>query len=297
MTGAQAPFGRHPDAIDSMASSATAQPSAVRAGGRNTGRIVSWIVFIAAMLYFFLPLIATLEFSIRMRPTGQAYLNTFKDAKFFGTLAYSFVIGLITIVVSTAIIVPTAYWVRLRLPRLRPVVEFVTLMPFVVPPIVLVFGLIRSFGSGILPLANSQRGSDVLLIAAYTILSFPYMYRAVDSGLRSIDVRSLTEAGHSLGSGTLRILWFVIFPNVRVAVLSGAFLTLAIVIGEFTIAAYLNRPAFGPYLANLGQNKTFEPAAVSIISFILTWLAMGVIAFLGRTRQGRSTGVQVGGGH
>ncbi|HUQ78211.1 MAG TPA: ABC transporter permease subunit [Patescibacteria group bacterium] len=259
--------------------------------------MVSWIVFIAAIVYFFLPLIATLEFSLRARPSGGAYVNTFKDTKFFGTLAYSFVIGLITIVVSTLIIVPTAYWVRLRLPRLRPLVEFVTLMPFVIPPIVLVFGLIRSFSGGILPLAATQRGGDILLIAAYTILSFPYMYRAVDSGLRTIDVRSLTEAGHSLGSGTLRILWFVIFPNVRVAVLSGAFLTLAIVIGEFTIASYLNRPAFGPYLANLGQNKSYEPAAVSLISFLLTWIAMGVIAYLGRTRQGRSSGVQVGGGH
>ena len=293
MTDTQSPFGRHPDAVDSVAASV----APARASGRNTGRIVSWIVFAAAMVYFFLPLIATLEFSLRARPSGGAYINTFKDAKFFGTLAYSFVIGLITIVVSTLIIVPTAYWVRLRVPRLRPIVEFVTLMPFVVPPIVLVFGLIRSFSSGILPLANSQRGSDVLLIAAYTILSFPYMYRAVDSGLRTIDVRSLTEAGHSLGSGTLRILWFVIFPNVRVAVLSGAFLTLAIVIGEFTIASYLNRPAFGPYLANLGQNKSYEPAAVSLISFLLTWIAMGVIAYLGRTRQGRSAGVQVGGGH
>ena len=263
----------------------------------NTGRLLSWVVFIAAMVYFFLPLVATLEFSLRAKPSGAAYTNTFKDARFFGTLAYSFVIGLLTIVVSTAIIVPTAYWVRLRLPRLRPIVEFVTLMPFVVPPIVLVFGLIRSFSGGILPLASSQRGADVLLVAAYTILSFPYMYRAVDSGLRTIDVRSLTEAGQSLGSGTLRILWLVIFPNLRVAILSGAFLTLAIVIGEFTIASYLNRPAFGPYLSNLGQNKSYEPAAVSLISFLLTWLAMGVIAFLGRTRQGRRTGVQVGGGH
>ncbi len=295
MTASGPSLGRHPDAVDSVARPTPV--AAPRRSGRNTGRIVSWIVFIAAMVYFFLPLIATLEFSLRARPSGGAYINTFKDAKFFGTLAYSFVIGLITIVVSTLIIVPTAYWVRLRLPRLRPIVEFVTLMPFVVPPIVLVFGLIRSFSGGILPLAASPRGNDVLLVAAYTILSFPYMYRAVDSGLRTIDVRSLTEAGHSLGSGTLRILWFVIFPNVRVAVLSGAFLTLAIVIGEFTIASYLARPAFGPYLANLGQNKSYEPAAVSLISFLLTWIAMGVIAYLGRTRQGRSSGVQVGGGH
>jgi putative spermidine/putrescine transport system permease protein len=273
-------------------------PSAsVRRRGVSIGKIVSWIVFIVAMFYFFMPLVATLEFSLRARPAGGAYTNTFKDAAFFGGLFYSFVIGLITIVVSTLLIVPTAYWVRLKLPRLRPFVEFVTLMPFVIPAVVLAFGLIRSFSNGPLPLAASQRGSDVLLVAAYVILSFPYMYRAVDTGLRTIDVRSLTEAGQSLGSGTLRILWSVIFPNLRVAILSGAFLTLAIVIGEFTLANYLARPAFGPYLSRLGQNRSYEPAAVSLISFALTWIAMGFIAFLGRTSRGRSDRVEIGGVH
>jgi putative spermidine/putrescine transport system permease protein len=267
-----------------------------RRRGLNVGKLVSWIVFIVAMIYFILPLIATLEFSLRAKPALAAFSNTFKDPKFFGTLTYSFFVGLLTIVVSTLIIVPTAYWVRLRLPRLRPVVEFLTLMPFVVPAIVMVFGLIKSYSKGPLPLASSEQGNHVLLVAAYTILSFPYMYRAVDTGLRTIDIKSLTEAGQSLGSGTFRILWSVIFPNLRIAILSGAFLTLAIVIGEFTIAVYLNRPAFGPYLQNIGQNKSYEPAAVSLISFGLTWIAMGVIAFLGRSSRG-SGRVEVGGAH
>ena len=266
-----------------------------RRGRLNGSRIASWVMFILAMIYFFLPLIATLEFSLRAKPFGAAYTNTLKDPQFFASLGYSFVVGLITIIISTLIIVPTAYWVRLRLPRLRPIVEFVTLMPFVIPPVILAFGLIRSFSTGFLPLAGSQRGSDVLLVAAYTILSFPYMYRAVDTGLRTIDVRSLTEAGHSLGAGTLRILWSVIFPNLRVAILSGAFLTLAIVIGEFTLALYLARPAFGPYLQHLGQNASYEPAAVSLISFGLTWIAMAFIALLGRTSRGAGGRVEVGG--
>jgi len=258
--------------------------------------VASWIVFVLAILYFFVPLVATLEFSLRAKPAGAAYSNTLNDPAFFSSLLYSFVIGLITIVVSTLIIVPTAYWVRLRLPRLRPIVEFVTLMPFVIPPVILVFGLIRSYSGSPFHLTETSIGGDILLIAAYTVLSFPYMYRAVDSGLRSIDVKSLTEAGQSLGSGPFRILWSVIFPNLRVSLLSGAFLTLAIVVGEFTIALYLARPAFGPYLAHLGQNASYEPAAVSLISFMLTWAAMGVIAFLGRSPQGRGR-VQVGGGH
>ena len=189
--------------------------------------------------------------------------------------------------ISILLIVPTAFWVRLRLPSARPYVEFITLLPFVIPPIILVFGCcaVRPPAAG--P-RRQRQGLDFLLVAAYVILSFPYMYRAVDAGLRRIDVRTLTEAAQSMGAGWTRILWAVILPNLRVALLSGAFLTLAIVIGEYTIASFIVRPAFGPYLSLLGRDKAFEPAAVSIISFGLTWLAMGVIALLGRgSRQSR----------
>ena len=136
-------------------------------------------------------------------------------------------------------------------------------------------------------------GSSVLLVAAYTVLSFPYMYRAVDTGLQATDIRSLTEAAQSMGAGWTRILLQVILPNLRVALLSGAFLTLAIVIGEFTIASFLARPAFGPYLSLLGGSAAYEPAAVTIISFGLTWLAMIMIALIGR--GGRARAVVAGG--
>jgi len=277
-------------ASPSIAATATANNllstrAAGRSGGRGPGlgtRIFSWIVSVLALLYFVLPLYATIAFSLRL-PDVKAYTNVlFHDAGFVSGLFYSFVVGLITIALSIAIMVPTAYWVRLRLPRLRPLVEFVTILPFVVPPVILVFGLLQAFSGGPLPLSTSDEGLNVLVVAAYVILSMPYMYRSVDAGLRAIDIRTLTEAAQSMGSGWFVILWRVILPNIRVALLSGSFLTLAIVIGEYTIASFLVRPAFGPYLALLGRDKAFEPAAVSVISFALTWIAMGVIAFLGR---------------
>jgi putative spermidine/putrescine transport system permease protein len=255
---------------------------AARRRRRGLGTLVWWVVFLVGVAYFVIPLWSTFMFSLQAIPFGAAYSNTLDDPLFGKTLLYSFVVGVITVIVSIAILVPTAFWVRLRVPRLRRVVEFVTLLPFVIPPVLLVFGLIRSYSSGPLPLTNTDIGSSALLVAAYTVLSFPYMYRAVDVGLRSIDVQSLTEASQSLGASWFRILWSVILPNLRVSLLAGAFLTLAIVIGEYTIATFLARPAFGPYLALIGGNKAYEPAAVSLISFALTWVAMGVIQYIGR---------------
>ena len=118
------------------------------------------------------------------------------------------------------------------------------------------------------------------------------MYRAVDTGLRAIDVRTLTEAAETLGAGWPRILFTVILPNVRMAVLSGAFLTFAIVIGEFTMASLLSRPAFGPYLQLMGANRAYEPSALAIIAFIVTWACMGLIG-LRAWQSGHSTGRRV----
>jgi putative spermidine/putrescine transport system permease protein len=246
----------------------------------------AWIVFVLGGLYFLLPLVATIHFSLSIRRDTlslDAYTNVLQSPQFQETLFYSLLVGVAAIVVGLVLVVPAAYFVRLRAPQLRPIIEFVTLLPLIIPPIILVYGYIRMYNSSsVLPLTNSITGTNILLTLAYVALALPYMYRAVDTGLRTIDVQTLTEAANILGANTLTILARVIFPNIIVAVLSGAFLTLAIVIGEFTIASLLNRPAFGVYMQNVGANRAYEPAALAVISFVITWLAMGMIQLLAR---------------
>ena len=252
----------------------------------RSGRFWAWVAFIVGAAYFFIPLIATLEFSLRMRRgtySFDAYQVVLGDPRFQATFGYSVVVAVFTIILGVLVVVPTAYWIRLRMPYLRPLVEFITLLPLVIPAIVIVFGYIRMYGSNSpLPFLASARGTDILLIIGYATLALPYMYRAVDTGLRTIDVRTLTEAAQILGAGWTTIIARVILPNVLIAVLSGAFLTFAIVIGEFTMASLLNRPAFGPYLQNIGANRAYEPAALAIIAFAITWGCMSVIQFLAR---------------
>ncbi|MBL8692001.1 MAG: ABC transporter permease [Rhodospirillaceae bacterium] len=255
-------------------------------------KIGPWIALFLGTLYFIVPLIATFEFSLRMRRgeySFDAYAVVLADARFQATFGYSTALAFATIVVGVLLVVPTAYWVNLRLPKLRPVIEFITLLPLVIPAIVLVFGYLRIYNSeSWLPMTSSERLTDLLLTFGYVTLALPYMYRAVDNGLRAIDVRTLTEAAQSLGAGWPTILFRVILPNVRVAVLSGAFLTFAIVIGEFTLAALLDRPAFGPYLQLIGANRAYEPSALAIIAFGVTWACMGLINVVGRASHGQT---------
>ena len=113
-------------------------------------RFLAWTAFGIGALYFFLPLIGTFEFSLRMirgQYSFEAYRVVFADPRFRETFAYSTGLALATIVVGVLIVAPTAYWVRLRLPRLRPVIEFITLLPLVIPAIVIVFGYIRLYNT------------------------------------------------------------------------------------------------------------------------------------------------------
>ena len=244
-------------------------------------RILSWAAIVVGVAYFFLPLVGMLEFSLKMRRgeySLDAYRSVMGDPQFQATFGYSVLMACLTIVFGVLVVVPTVFWVRLKLPRLRPFMEFITLLPLVIPPIVIVFGYIRLFNtSSWLPLTGSALGTDFLLMCGYAVLALPYMYRAVDTGLAAIDLRTLTEAAQSLGAGWITVLARVILPNVLVAVLSGAFLTFAIVIGEYVFAALLDRPAFGPYLVWAGGNKAYEPAALAVMTFALTWACMMLI--------------------
>lgn len=248
--------------------------------------LFSWLWFVLGLLYFFVPLISTFEFSLRMlkdRYTFEAYRVAFQDPRFYTSFGYSLLWAVITMVFSLLLVVPTAYWVQLRLPKLRPFVEFITLMPFVVPAVVLIFGLIRLYGRPPLVLTTTPAA----LIVGYIVLSLPYMYRSVDAGLRAVDIRTLTEAAQSLGANWLTIIKDVILPNLRVALLSGMFLTFAIVMGEFTFASLLSWPAFGPYIEEIGSMRAYTPQAVSVMSFAVTWLSIAGIQWLGRGAAGQ----------
>lgn len=249
-------------------------------------RLFGWAAFLFGAAYFALPLVGMTDFSLKMRRgvySFDAYAKVFADPRFQETFSYSVAMALATIVFGVLLVVPTAYWVRLKMPGARPWIEFVTLLPLVIPAIVIVFGYIRLYNtSSFLPLTGSTTGTNILLMFGYATLALPYMYRSVDTGLRTIDVATLTEAAQSLGAGWTTILARIILPNVLIAVLSGAFLTFAIVIGEFTMAALLDRPAFGPYLQVLGANRAYEPAALAVIAFAITWACMSVIQLLAR---------------
>ena len=246
---------------------------------------VVWLLLGAA--YFTIPLIATLIYSFRSDQTGTCctlanYDYIVSDAEFWRTIKLSFVVALETIAVTLVLLVPTVYWVHLKVPRLRPLIGFLALVPFVVAPIILVVGLLDAYRWTPQWFYGEPYG---FLVAAYVIVSFPYMYFSLDNGFRSIDVHTLTEASQSLGASWPTTLWRVILPNIRAAALAGSFLTLAIVMGEYTIASLAQFNVFSVYVQYINQNKAYPAAAVTLLAFGITWAAMLALALAGRGRR------------
>jgi putative spermidine/putrescine transport system permease protein len=246
---------------------------------------VVWLLVGAA--YFLIPLVATFLFSLKNDQTAKCctlanYSGVFDDPEFWKTIRLSFVIALETIVVTLALLVPTVYWVHLKLPRLRPVIGFLALVPFVVAPIILVVGLLDLYRGTPTWFYAEPYG---FLAAAYVILAFPYMYFSLDTGFRAIDVHTLTEASQSLGASWPTTLFRVIVPNIRAAALAGSFLTLAIVMGEFTIASLAQFKTFPVHIQYVSQNKAYQAAALTLVAFAITWAAMASLLAVGRGRQ------------
>ncbi len=245
----------------------------------RTGR-GAWIVLLA--LYFFVPLVALGIYSLWAGGTRydlSAYVQILQDPKFHETFRLSAVLAAETILISLALVIPAAFWVNLRAPGLRNVLGLLSVLSFVVPPIVLVGGLTSLFRG-----PEWFVGTPQFLVAGYVVLSLPYTYRTLDTGLRALDLQTLSEAAQSLGAGWNTLLWRVILPNISSAVLGAALLTFAIVLGEFTFANVLLFNTFAVYINYIGQTQGTPAAALSLISLGITWLAMLGLLRFGRGR-------------
>ncbi|MBW6435430.1 ABC transporter permease subunit [Actinoplanes hulinensis] len=238
-------------------------------------------------VFFLLPLIAMVEFSTRDPETWPLLLDWPRLAEEYPALAEGILASLaqaaLTSVLMLVLLVPTAIWVRLRLPRLRRVVEFLCLLPLTIPAIVLVVGLAPVYAW----VNYLIGGSSLTLVFAYTILVLPYAYRAIDTGLSAIDVRTLAEAARGLGAGWTTVIWRVVLPNIRSAVLSAAFLTVALVLGEFTIASLLHRTNLQVAIEFLGKSSATVSVAVSLTALLLAFALLLVLSLAGSSSKER----------
>ncbi len=262
------------------------------------------------VLYLVIPLGTTLLFGLSGGNgiSFNSYQQIFADKDFSNTLLVSLELSLASTILAIVLITPTVYWMQLRLPQARPLLDFLSLVPFAVPAILLALGLSEVYGNsnifinilslGLVPLLSIQPFNIVdtapLLVCAYVIVSLPFVYRPIDNSLRAINTRVLTEASYSLGGGWWRTFLTIVLPNILPGVVSAALLTFSTAMGEFTLASLFGIYTFPIYLNQIGQSDAHKAASLSILSFLFTLVCVLVIlVFVGRRVGGRQQNVQL----
>jgi putative spermidine/putrescine transport system permease protein len=237
-------------------------------------------VLVLVFGYLILPLLAMLEFSTRgdygsrSLASFQAILN-YPDV--VDGITTSLEIAVVTVVGMLLLLVPTMIWTVVRVPRMRRVVEFLCLLPLAIPAIVLVVGvgpMYRFMGQNL----GAFGQSPLTLAFIDIILVLPYAYRAIDSGIRTVDVATLADASRSLGAGWPRTILQVIVPNLRGGILSAAVLAVALVLGEYTISSLLAFNTLQVVIFLLGQSDPFVAVAVSLAALVFAFVLLYVIS-------------------
>ncbi|HET9093866.1 MAG TPA: ABC transporter permease subunit, partial [Solirubrobacteraceae bacterium] len=213
--------------------------------GRRWQRPPAWrlVILVIAFLFYAFPFAAAVKYSL-VQSDGSFGFNNYSqiisDGAVRDSLYTSLEISAIAAVAVVLLMLPTVVLVRLRLPRLTLLLEGVTILPLVVPPIVLASGLAHLQGSAPEWLVKLWFNHPLTgLTPTYVVLAMPFSYRAIDTGVRAIDLRTLVDASRSLGASWFMTLTRVILPNVETAVLGAIFLTVALCMGEVVLSSIM----------------------------------------------------------
>jgi len=245
------------------------------------------LIIVFFILYMIIPIVATYLFSLATRwdrtilPEGysfEGYITAAKNPYFFSTLRNSLVLSVSTVFVSLLVVVPTVYWVHVRLHTAKPLLDLLMILPFGIPGVVLALALVQVYNFP--PLSRSA----LLLVAAEVVFTMPFMYRSVSNSLSAVDIPTLTEAAQSLGADTRNVLMEVIVPNIFPGILSGSLLVFATVFAEFTLARLIVGAGFKTFPMLLVEYTRIDgtiAAALSVISFTVAWIVSMLILWIG----------------
>lgn len=259
--------------------------AAVAAPAPRSRGIWRLVVLAVAGTYFAVPFLSALRFALQTDAGGYSFAafaaipgtQGFADA--FGL---SIRLALVTTIITLLLMVPTAVYVHLRAPALRRVFDLVTVLPIVIPPVVLIIGVL-DVAPGVV------KATPYLLALMYVVLAMPFAYRSLDAGLGAVDVRTLFDASRSLGAGPVESLFRVLLPNLRSAVLAATVLTVALVLGEYTMASLDSYQTFPVWIVYFEQDNSHISVAASFMALVVTWVVLlALSAFEGLGRRPRA---------
>ena len=264
------------------------------------GRIGRTLLFGAIAVYLVVPMVAVVLYSFATRwsdhvlPDGYTlewWASTVTNSAVQSAFEVTLLLATLTAVIDIALVVPAAYWARVRNPRIRTWIEVAAAIPFALPYIVIAFGLLQLSGM----VVPSLQGTLPLLVFGHAAIAFPFMYWAVDGSMAASGIEQLSEAAETCGASPIRIVWRVVLPNIGAGIVSGALLSFAASFGEFAMVQTLARGVFTIPIWSASQIRSYsgEPgafnrlAAVTVISFIILFVLSAIVVYRSRGQSVR----------
>ncbi|HEY1531955.1 MAG TPA: ABC transporter permease subunit [Galbitalea sp.] len=265
--------------------------------GATPSRSSRNIILIVVGVLFVIPILAMFEFTLEIgQPVKgvqqygiQHYLDVFNPANestydsLFQGVQNSLVIALFTVIIILVLLLPTMILIELKFSRLRKVLEFVCLIPITIPTVVLVVGFIPAYRV----VASIFGSTPYTLAFAIGIICLPYAFRPIAANLAAVEVTTLSEAARSLGASWVQVMWRVILPNLRRGILSAVLLTVAVVLGEYTIASFLSQTTFQTALLLIQQTDPYAGVIFAVFALLFVFILLVIIGRVGTIRAGR----------
>ena len=250
-----------------------------------SGKLFRGALLVLFGLFFLFPLYAMADFSTRNLLHGgrtlQPWLNLIQDEALYQSIVISLLLALFTVVVMLLVLVPTMIWVRLRAPWAKGLIEFLCLLPLTIPALVIVVGLRNVY----LWVTYLLGESALTLTFVYVVIVLPFAYRSLDGALSSIDLQTLSEAARSLGAGWVTTILRVIVPNIWSGILSASFISIAVVLGEYTIASLSGFETLQVQIVLIGKSDGPTSVAASLAVLLFGFALLLALSLL--TRRGK----------
>ena len=240
--------------------------------------------------FLYLPVVILVAYSFNDSALGSSwrgftlrwYGSLFHDASLWDAFKNSLLIAVATTVLSTILGTAGAWLLhRYRPPRLGPLLGSLSLVPMLLPEVLMGVSLLLWFVFLRLPLGF------LTVTVAHVTFCFPFVMVAVRARLEGLDP-SLEEAALDLGARPWQAFWLVIVPYLRPAIFSGALLAFTLSLDEYIVTIFTNgagsqtlpQKIFG--LAKIGLNPQLNALSTLFL------LASAVPALLGEILRRRA---------
>ena len=145
---------------------------------------------------------------------------------------------LLTTIITFILGIAAARWISRYSGKLKPVIDGAFILPLVLPPTVVGFGLLLLLGKhGWIGHPLSLLGTTIVFswpatVISAAVMAFPLMYMTARGAFEQVDT-TIEDAARTLGASEWRVLYSVTLPMAWPGVVAGTILCFARSLGEF----------------------------------------------------------------